>query len=164
MRVLVRLILCLDGVKRVAVPNAFLCLVREGQSAKRLENVKRRSDAASDQASGSNWPGTGSSSEVQVIIILSSPKTGSNDHLNIGDDALGDLGEAALTPPSLQMIPPPIQVGSWPGKSEFTRTGLKRSSLPDRILTNSYLPARGLVSVPRLEDVEYIVRHWNPFN
>ena len=83
---------------------------------------------------------------------------------------MGESGEAAPTPPALQLIPSPIQVGSWPGRSEFTRTRLKRSPLPDRILLNSYLPARGSappkeeVSVPGLEDVKYIVRRWKPFN
>ena len=107
---------------------------------------------------------------MQAIIISSSPETGSNDRLDIGDDTLGESGEAAPTLPTLQLIPHPIQVGSRPGRSEFTCTRLKRPSLPDRILTNSYLPARGPaplkeeVSVPRLEDVKYIVRRWKPFN
>ena len=107
---------------------------------------------------------------MQAIIIPSSFETGSNDHLDIGDDALGKLGETAPTPPALQMIPPPVQVRSRPGRSEFTLTGLKRSPLLDRILTNSYLPARGLappkeeVLVPGLEDVKHIVHCWKPFN
>ena len=54
--------------------------------------------------------------------------------------------------------------------SEFTLTGLKRLPLPNRILTNCYLPARGQappkeeVSVPGLEDVKHIVHRWKPFN
>ena len=69
----------------------------------------------------------------------------------------------------LQTIPPPVQVGSRPGRFEFTRTGLKRSLLPDQIVTNSYLLARGLappkeeVLVPGLEDVKHIVHRWKPF-
>ena len=68
------------------------------------------------------------------------------------------------------MIPPSVHVGSRPGRSEFTRTGLKRPPLLDRILTNSYLPTRGPtppkeeVSVPGLEDVKHIVHRWKPFN
>ena len=56
------------------------------------------------------------------------------------------------------------------GSSEFTRTGLKRPKFPNRIITNSYLPARGLappkeeVSAPGLEDVKRIVCRWMPFN
>ena len=78
--------------------------------------------------------------------------------------------EAAPTPPALQMIPPPVQVRSRPGRSEFTCTGLKKPPLPDWILMNSYLPARGLVppkeevKVPGLEDVKHIVHSWKPFN
>ena len=68
------------------------------------------------------------------------------------------------------MIPHPVQVGSRLGRSEFTRTGLKRPPLPDWILTNSYLPARNPaplkeeMSVPGLEDVKHIVHCWKPFN
>ena len=95
---------------------------------------------------------------------------GSNDRLDIGDDALGESGEAAPTPPTLQMIPPLVQVGSRSGKSKFTRTGLKRPPLPDRILKNFYVLARGLappkeeVSIPGLEDIKHIVHRWKPFN
>ena len=99
---------------------------------------------------------------MQVIIILGSLETGSNNRLDIGDDALGESGEAVLTPLALQMIPPPVQVGSRPGRYEFTLTKLKRPPLPHQILMNSYLPARGPtppkeeVSVPGLEDVKQI--------
>ena len=107
---------------------------------------------------------------MQAIIIPGSPETGSNNRLDIVDDALAESGEAAPTPPALQMIPPPVQVRSRLGMSEFTRTGLKRSPLLDRILTNSYLLARSPappkeeVSVPGLEDVKHIVHRWKPFN
>ena len=134
---------------------------------KRQEDAAREADAAPDQAVGSSQPATGSSSEEQAIIILGSPETGSNDCLDIGDDV---LGEAAPTPPALQTILPSTQVGSRPGRSEFTCTGLKRSKLLDRIITNSYLFARGStppkeeVSALGLEDVKHIVRRWMPFN
>ena len=137
---------------------------------KRQEDATWGADAAPDQATWSNRPAIGCSSEEQAIIIPGSPETGSNDRLDIGYDALGELGEASLTPSALQMIPSPVQVGSRPGKSEFTHTGLKRSPLLDRILTNSYLPTRGPapskeeVSVPGLEDVKHIVHRWKPFN
>ena len=81
---------------------------------------------------------------------------------------MGESGEAAPTPLALQMIPPPVKVGRLPGRSEFTRTGLKRPPLPDRIVTNSYLlvhgpaPPNEEVTEPGLEDVKYIVRRWRP--
>ena len=137
---------------------------------KRQEDATRGSDAAPDQADGSSRPTTGDSLEEHVIIFPGSPETGSNDFLDIRDDVLGELGAAASTPSVLQMIPPPVHVGSRQGRSEFTHTGLKMLPLPNRILTNSYLPARGPtppkeeVSVPGLEDVKYIVRRWKPFN
>ena len=134
---------------------------------KRQEDVAMGADAAPDQAARSRQPATGGRSEKQAIIILGSPETGSNDRLDIGDDV---LGEAVSTPSALQTIPPPIQVGSRPGRFEFTRIGLKRSPLPDRIVMNSYLPAPGPthlkeeVSVPGLEEVKHIVHRWKPFN
>ena len=134
---------------------------------KRQEDVAREADVAPDQAAGSSQPATGGSSEEQAIIISGSPETGSNDRLDIRDDV---LGEVALTLSVLQTIPPLVQVGSWPSRSEFTRTELKRLPLPDRIVMNSYLPARcpaplkEEVSVPELEDVKHIVHRWKPFN
>ena len=134
---------------------------------KRQEDVAREADAALDQVAGSSRPTAGGSLEERVIIILGSPEMGSNDRLDIEDDV---LGEAVPTPPALQMILPPAQVGSQPGMSDFTRTGLKRPKLPNWIITNSYLPACGPaslqeeVSAPGLEDVKRIVRRWTPFN
>ena len=134
---------------------------------KQQEDAAREADAAPDQAVGSSRPTTGGSSKEQAIIILSSPETGSNDCLDIGDDI---LGEAIPTQPVLQTILPPAQVGIQSGRSEFTHTGLKRPKLPDRIITNSYLPARGPaplkeeVSASGLEDIKRIVRRWTPFN
>ena len=137
---------------------------------KRQEDAARGSDAAPYQDDESSRPATGSSLEEQVIIIPGSPETRSNDRPDIGDDVLGESGEAASTPSALQMIPPPVQVGSRSGRSEFTRIGLKKLPLPDQIPMNSYLPVHSPtspkeeVSVPGLEDVKYIVRHWKPFN
>ena len=56
---------------------------------KRQEDAARQADATSDQAVGSSRPTTSSSLEEQAIIISSSPETGSNDRLDIGDDVLG---------------------------------------------------------------------------
>ena len=137
---------------------------------KRQEDVVRGAHVAPDQATGSSRPATSGSSKKQAITIPGSPVRRSNNRLDIGDDALGESREAAPTQSALQMIPLPVHVGSRPGRSEFTRTGLKRQPLPDRILTNSYLPTRGpippkeKVSVPGLEGVKHIVHRWKPFN
>ena len=134
---------------------------------KRQEDVAREADVAPNQATGSRRPAAGGSSEEQAIIILGLPKTRSNDRLDIGDDV---LREAVQAPPALQTILPPAQVGSRSGSSVFKCTGLKRLKLPDRIITNSYLPASGSappkeeVSAPGVEDVKRIIRHWMPFN
>ena len=132
---------------------------------KRQEDAARGSDATPDQDDKSSRPANGGNLKEHAIIILGSAETRSNDRPNIGDDVLGKSGEAASTPSVLQMIPPPVQIGSQSSISKFTCTRLKKSPLPDRIPTNSYLPAHGPappkeeVSVPGLEDVKYIVRH-----
>ena len=76
---------------------------------KRQKDAARGSDFAPDQDEGSNRPATGGSSEEQAIIIPGSSATGSNDRLDIGDDALAESGEAASTPSALQMIHPYVQ-------------------------------------------------------
>ena len=131
------------------------------------KDAAQEADAVPDQATGSSRTAAGGSSEERAIIISGSPETGSNDRLDIGDDV---LGEAVLAPPAIQTILLPAQVGSQPSRSEFTYIGLKRPKLPDRIITNSYLPARGPappkeeVSALGLEDVKRIVHRWTPFN
>ena len=105
---------------------------------KRQENAARDADASLDQPVGSSRPVAGGSSEERAISIPSSPETRSNYRLDIGDDV---LAEAVPAPPALQIILPPTQVGSQSGRSEFTRTKLKRQKLLNRIITNSYLPA-----------------------
>ena len=91
----------------------------------------------------------------------------SNDRLDIGDDVLGEVVPA---PPTLQTILPPAQVGSQPGRFEFTCIGMKRPKLLDRIITNFYLRALGPappkeeVSAPGLEYIKHIISRWTPFN
>ena len=63
---------------------------------KRKEDAAWEADAAPDQAARLSRLSISGSSEEQAIIILGSPKTGSNNRLDIGDDV---LGEAAPTPP-----------------------------------------------------------------
>ena len=60
---------------------------------KQQETVEQRSEA---QADGSSRPSTGDSSEVQAIIIFGSPKTGSNDRLDIGENSPGESGVASF--------------------------------------------------------------------
>ena len=134
---------------------------------KRQEDVAREANTAPDQATGSSWTTANGSSEERAIIISGSHETGSNDRLDIGDDV---LGEVVLAPLALQTILPPAQVGSQPGRFEFTCIELNMWKLPDRIITNSYplaygpAPPKEEVSTPGLEDVKRIVRRWTPFN
>ena len=54
--------------------------------------------------------------------------------------------------------------------SKFMRSGLPRPTLPKRIITNCYVPPRGLepprveVSTPGADEVKYIMRRWEPFH
>ena len=50
------------------------------------------------------------------------------------------------------------------------RSGLPRPTLPERIITNCYVPPRGSehlrveVSTPEVDKVKYIMRRWEPFH
>ena len=50
------------------------------------------------------------------------------------------------------------------------RSGLLRPTLPERIITNCYVPRRGPepprveVSTPGVDEVKYIMRRWEPFH
>ena len=124
---------------------------------KRQEDATQEADSVLDQAVGSSQYAAGGSSEERKIIISSFPKTGSSDRPDIGDDV---LGKAVPAPPALQTILPPVQVGSQPGRSEFTPTRLKRLKPPERIITNSYLPARG----PTPQRRKYRLPGWKMLN
>ena len=49
------------------------------------------------------------------------------------------------------MIHPPDKVTGQLDKAKYTRTGRRKSLLPDRMLVNSYLPPRG--PAPPMEEV-----------
>ena len=82
-------------------------------------------------------------SEIQTIVISTSPKMGSNDQLGSEDIACVELREEALILPALQVVHPPEWSKSCPGVAKLTLTGHKKSFPPDRILLNSYLPPCG---------------------
>ena len=65
--------------------------------------------------------------------------------------------EASLVPAAIQVVDPPEKAVGQPDKGKYTRTGHRRSLLPNRMLLNSYLPHRNPsppmeeVSIPGLE-------------
>ena len=68
------------------------------------------------------------------------------------------------------MIPPSDRDEGQPSKSKFMRSGLPRPTLPERIITNCYVPSRGPepprveVSTPGADEVKHILRRWEPFH
>ena len=138
--------------------------------ATRKWKQQESSERELDQAEGSNRPTTDGDSDIQAIIIPSSPKIGSSDRPGSKDVALGKPREVTPIPPALYVIHPPDRIEIRSNMPKLTRIGRKRSLLPDRILLNSYLPPRGPaptmeeVVVPGPEDIKHIIHRWNPFN
>ena len=68
------------------------------------------------------------------------------------------------------MIPPSDRDEGQPSRSKFMRSGLPRPTLPERMITNCYVPPRGPepprveVSAPGADEVKHILRRWEPFH
>ena len=77
---------------------------------------------------------------MQTIVVLASPKMGSNDQPSSKDIAREEPREEAQTPLALQVVHPPEWPESRSGATKLALTGSKKSLPPDRILLNSYLP------------------------
>ena len=109
-------------------------------------------------------------SEIQTIVILTSPEMGSNDQPGSEDINREEPREEAPIPHALQMVHPPERSESRRGPTKLTLTGRKKPLSPDRILLNSYLPSRS--STPVMEevavlgpnDIKSILHRWKPFN
>ena len=114
---------------------------------KRQEDAERRAD----QGEGYNRLPTGGGSEVQAIVILASPETGSNDQSGLEHTTHGEPRESTPIPPTLQVVLPPGQSESCLGGAWLTLLGRKRPLPPDCILLNSYLPTCG--PAPAMEEM-----------
>ena len=136
----------------------------------RKQKRQESSEREPDQIEGLNQSTTYGDSEMQAIVIPSSPEMGSSDQPGPEDVALGEPREVTPIPPALQVIHPPDRAESRSNMPKLARTGPKRSLLPYRILLNSYLPPRGPapvmeeVAVPGPEDIKHIIHRWKPFN
>ena len=123
-----------------------------------------------DRAEGPDWLPTDGGSEMQAIVILGSPETGSNDQPGPEDIARGEPRESTPIPPALQVVRRPDQLECRPGNAKLELPECKRPLPPDRILLNSYLPPHGPasameeVTAPGPDNIKLILHRWKPFN
>ena len=135
---------------------------------KRKRQLSSSSESDPTQAAGSNLSGAEGGSDMQAIVIPSSPEPGATNQTEPTGVAQIELKEADLVPSALQVIHPSDE--GRPSKSKFMRSGLPRPPLLELIITNSYAPPsrpeppRVEVSVLRVDEVKYIMRHWEPFH
>ena len=128
------------------------------------------SDIAPAQATGPSQPVAKGGSEVQAIIIPGSPESGPIDQTKPARVARTESKEADPIPSPFQVIPPSDWAEGQLSRSKFMRFGLPRLTLPERIITNCYVPPRGPepprveVSAPGADEVKHILRRWKPFH
>ena len=122
-------------------------------------SLKQAADANPEVAEGSGQPCSDEGSEVQAIIISSSPEMGLNDQSTLENVTLAESREASSILTAIQVVHLPEQSD----RAKYTRVGRRRSLLPDHMLLNSYLPPRDLsppmeeVSVPESEGAQEII-------
>ena len=137
---------------------------------KRDASLEQDADVVPEVAGGSDQPCPDGGSEVQAIVISGSPEMGLNDQPTLRNVTLAKSREASPVPAAIQVVHHPEQAASQSDRAKYTRAGLKRSLLPDRMLVNSYLPSCGPappmeeVSVPGPEGAQEIIDRWRPFN
>ena len=134
--------------------------------------LKRQEEAerGAKQAEGSVCLPMDGGSEIQTIVIPTSPEMGSNDQPSSEDIAYEEPREKAPIPPALQVVHPSERPKSRPSATRLALTSRKKLLPPDRILLNSYLPPCGPapvmeeVAVPGPDDIKSILHCWKPFN
>ena len=137
---------------------------------KRQLSSGSESNIAPAQAEGPSQPVAEGGSEVQAIIITSSPELGPTYQTGLTGVARIESKDADPVPSALQVIPPSDWDEGKPSRSKFMRSGLVRPTLSKRIITNCYVPPRGPepprveVSVPGADEVKYILHRWEPFH
>ena len=117
---------------------------------KRQLSSGSESDIAPAQTTGPSHPAAEGGSEGQAIIIPSSPESGPINQTEPTGVARLESKEADPISSALQVIPPSDRDEGQPSRSKFMRSGLPRSTLPERIITNSYAPPCGS-KPPRME-------------
>ena len=135
---------------------------------KRQLSSGSKSDIAPAQAAGPSQPAAEGGSEVQAIIILGSPESGPTDQTELAGVAWIESKEADSAPSALQVIPLSDRDEGQPSRLMFMRFGLPRPTLPEKIITNCYVPPRGPeplrveVLAPGADEVKHILRRWEP--
>ena len=115
-------------------------------------------------------PVTDESSRDQAIIIPCSPELEPTGGAELDRADQLESNEGDPTPRALQVIPSLDRGEEKPSKSKYMRSGLPRPHQPDQVITQNYLPPRGLepprveISTPRVEEVKDILCHWEPFH
>ena len=115
-------------------------------------------------------PAADGSSGDQAIIIPCSPELGPRGGTEPSGVSRSELNGDDPAPSALQVIPHSDRVEEQPSRSKYMRYGLPRPHRPDQVITDSYLPPRGLeplrvkVSAPGAEEVKDILHRWEPFH
>ena len=137
---------------------------------KRQLSSDSESNIAPAQAVGPSQLAAEGGSEVQAIIILSSPESGPTNQTEPTGVARVESKEVDPVSSALQVIPPSDRDEGRSSRSKFMRSGLPRPTLPERIITNCYVPLRRRepprveVSALGVDKVKYIMRRWEPFH
>ena len=137
---------------------------------KRDASLEQVADAVPEVAGGTGQSCLDRGSEVQAIVISSSPEMSLNDKPTMENVTLAESREASPIPATLQVVRPSEQAIGQLDRAKYTRTSRRKPLLLDRMLVNSYLPPRGPgppmegVIVPEPEGAQEIVDQWRPFN
>ena len=107
---------------------------------KRGAIFKRALVATSDVAGEASRQPSGENSNVQAIVISSSPEMGFHGQSDSETAPLVDLGEVSPTQAEVREDIPSEQVDGRSDRAKSTRAGRSRPLLPDRLLLNSYIP------------------------
>ena len=143
-------------------------LLNSYATSKRKQQLSSSNESDPAQAVGSSQPAAEGGLEMQVIVIPGFPEPGATDQTKRARVARTESKEADPVPSALQVIHP-FDEGR-PGRSKFMRSGMPKPPLPERIITNSYAPPRGLepprvkVSAPGADEVKFIMRRWEAFH
>ena len=137
---------------------------------KRKRQLSSSSEYDPSQITGPSQSAAEGGSEMQAIVIPSSPEPVPIDQKEPAGVAQRESQDADSVSSALQVIPPSDRDGGQPSRWKVTQSGLPRSPLPERIITNCYASPRGPepprveVSAPGADEVKYIMSRWEPFH
>ena len=121
------------------------------QKRKRDAILEQAADAVPEVARGSSQPGPNGGSEVQAIVIPSSPEMSLNDQPVTKNVTMEDSREASPVPAALHVVHPSEEATGQLDRAKYTHAGRRKPLLLDCMFVNSYLPPRG--SATPMEEV-----------